>query len=361
MPYKALKSLGVAERLPQFDPRDLRPDLDDDALLEDMANFFTEISGEFLPLNKERLPFTYNNVKRTVSVREVLDRLVEMKKPKSSVSIDPPSRFINSHADLFAPMLTVIINFVLQGGEWPRLWSEEEVSIIPKSSHVEDYNGCRNISCTSVFSKLCETFMMDCLHEEVTLIGPQFRGLKGSGPPHLLIELLTKTLEQLDDNRAVVNLISLDFQKAFNRMDHSVCINALASRGASNQTLKIVTSFLSGRSMRIKLGDKFSSSRSTPGGAPQGTKAGNFLFCASVDGIDRDDYLERVRRPPLGEPQTQANTTSTTHVIDGRSRSLLPPVLSSVDNFHVGNGGPEDKEESIVRYGLAESATDTFG
>lgn len=71
--------------------------------------------------------------------------------------------------------------------------------------------------------------MMDWLLEEVTLRGPQYRGLKGLGPPHLLIYLVTRTMEQLDDNRAAVNMISLDFQKAFNRMHHGVCLNAIAS------------------------------------------------------------------------------------------------------------------------------------
>ena len=206
-------------------------------------------------------------------------------------SIDPLSNLVNIHADIFSGPLTFIINAVRNGAAWPSLWAEEEVSIIPKSSNVTDYSGCRNISCTSVFSKLCESFMLEDLADEVTLRGPQFGGMKGSGPPHLLIELLTNMMEQLDDNRAAVTTISLYFEKAFNRMDHSVCIAALANKGASNQTIAMVTAFLEKRYMRIKIGHTLSQRRLTPGGAPQGTKSGNFLFCVAVDGIDRDDYL----------------------------------------------------------------------
>ena len=97
--------------------------------------------------------------------------------------------------------------------------------------------------------------MLDCLLEEVTLLGPQYGRLKGSGPPHLLADFVTKSLEQLYDSRAAVNLISLDIQKAFNRMDHSVGIRALANRGASTETLAVVASFLQGHSMHVKLGD----------------------------------------------------------------------------------------------------------
>ena len=174
VPYKALKSLGAAEKPPQFDPRSLRPHLTEEELLEEMADFFGSISAEFEPVDMAALPTTFDNVKRVVTAQEVLDRLQAMQKPKSAITIDPPSRFVNQHADLFGPILAHIVNLVLRGGAWPEIWQREEVSVIPKSNNVEDLDGCRNISCTSIFSKLCESFMMDCIHEEVTLTGPQF-------------------------------------------------------------------------------------------------------------------------------------------------------------------------------------------
>ena len=347
VPYKALKSLSLAERPPPFDPRKIKPHLNEGELLEDMATYFASISEEFAPLDRNQIPSTFDRPPLQVSPQQVLDRLVEMNKPKTSISIDPLSRFVACHADLYAPMIAHVINAILKGGPWPTRWSEEEVSIIPKAQSVDSYDGCRNISCTSIFSKLAETFMLDCLMEEVTLQGPQYGGLKGSGPPHLLAELLTKTMEQLDDNRAAVNLISLDFQKAFNRMDHAVCLRALASRGASNQTLAVVASFLSNRSMKIKLGEAFSTSRQTPGGAPQGTKAGNFLFCASVDGIDQEGYLERVQP---GFPNMQAET--------GERNRVAP---DSDTEEHVSHGSLPNSNDTLSRYGLPESVSDTFG
>lgn len=191
VPYKALKALSLAERPPQFDPRQLRPGMTDQELVEDMALFFATISKEFKPLEEASLPVTYHREPLQVNQQAVHDRLIEMNKPKSAVLIDPLSRFVNMHADLYSPTLTKIVNEILRGHKWPSLWSEEEVSIIPKTNHVTDYDGCRNISCTSIFSKLAETFMMDLLLEEVTLHGPQYGGLKGSGPPHLLAELVT--------------------------------------------------------------------------------------------------------------------------------------------------------------------------
>lgn len=114
----------------------------------------------------------------------------------------------------------------------------------------------------------------------------QFGGRKGAGTDHMLSEMITDQLECLDDNRACTTFISVDFAKAFNRMDHGHCLRSLAAHGASNQTLRMAAAFLEGRSMRIKLsGGRFSSLRPMPGGAPQGTKCSNILFCIAVSSI----------------------------------------------------------------------------
>ena len=156
--------------------------------------------------------------------------------------------------------------------------------------------------------------------------------------------MTTRMLEHLDDNRAAVNFISLDFQKAFNRMDHEVCLNSLASRGASSQTLRIVSCFLRDRSMRIKLGEIFSTKRSTPGGAPQGTKAGNFLFCAAVDGIEEQGYIERVR-PAYNPPEIEEEPATSPAAVPGQR-------ILTVD---------QETIDTISRYGVAASADDSLG
>ena len=147
-------------------------------------------------------------------------RIKEIKKPKSSVSIDPLSVFLTSHATKLAEGITLIINSIRSGGPWPRTWKEEEGTIIPKCGRPDSLDQTRNISCTSVFSKVCEGFLLDLLLEETLLNATQFGGRKGAGTDHMLAEMVTDQLECLDDNRVATTLISIDMSKAFNRMDH---------------------------------------------------------------------------------------------------------------------------------------------
>ena len=50
-----------------------------------------------------------------------------------------------------------------------------------------------------------------------------------------------------------MSILSVDFSKAFNRMDHRLCLDALREKGASTESLAMVKAFLTGRTMRFKV------------------------------------------------------------------------------------------------------------
>ena len=61
----------------------------------------------------------------------------------------------------------------------------------------------------------------------------QYGGITGSSTDHFLLETWNKILVSLDEPDSAVNLVSIDFQKAFNRMDHTKCLEDLTDLGAS--------------------------------------------------------------------------------------------------------------------------------
>ena len=75
----------------------------------------------------------------------------------------------------------------------------------------------------------------------------------------------------------------MDFAKAFNRMDHAQCLNVLSELGASKTNIDFVAAFLYNRKMAVKVKSILSSPRTVPGGSPQGSILGNFLFCCTTD------------------------------------------------------------------------------
>ena len=58
-----------------------------------------------------------------------------------------------------------------------------------------------------------------------------------------------------------MSLLSIGFSKAFNRMDHHVCLKAHADCSAFTESLSMIGSFLLGRKMRFKVNSTMSEAR----------------------------------------------------------------------------------------------------
>ena len=171
----------------------------------------------------------------------------------------------SSVADILAIPLEYIYSCVYSDLSLPDLWKLETVHVIPKNSAPADISQLRNLSCTPLFSKLLESFVLEDLKKQTTLSKDQYGGIKGIGANHFLIGTWQAILEGLEDTRAAANILSIDFEKAFNRMGHGECLKALERLGAENATVGLVHAFLEGREMSVKVGNSKSTARAVPG------------------------------------------------------------------------------------------------
>ena len=117
--------------------------------------------------------------------------------------------------------------------------------------------------------------------------------MKGCGTEHFLVRLWQEVLEDLEDPRATSVLSFIDYSKVFNRLDWNLCLTAPKNKGASNDIILIIASFLSGCEMAVKLGDTLFTARPVLGGVPQGTLLGVLLFNLTVDNFEEssDDVI----------------------------------------------------------------------
>ena len=101
------------------------------------------------------------------------------------------------------------------------------------------------------------------------------------------------------EDGASAALTSIDFAKAFNRMSHQACLQALGEHGASNKSLALISAFLFKRTMSVRIGTTFSEPKLINGGSPQGSILGNYLFCMTTDKlglreVDAEDVPQEV-------------------------------------------------------------------
>ena len=285
--FKLVKNYSSCEKPKDFDVRALYPGKEDREVAEKLADHFTTISAEFDGLDQGGPPTGDDNVPLPqLTTDQVATRLRIFKKPRGTVRGDIFPGLVTKHNVLLAAPLTHIYNAISSTGQWPSGWKTEFVTPIPKIPHPQSANDLRNISCTLLISKVYESFLLNWLGAQTGLRENQYGGVKGSGSEHLLVRMWQDALQALEDPRAAVLLTSIDFAKAFNRLDFNHCLRTLRDKGASNGALKVVASFLTGRNMMVKIGSSLSAPRPVLGGVPQGSILGVFLFNCSIDSFE---------------------------------------------------------------------------
>ena len=297
--FRNVKSFSTAEKPKVFDIRDLAPDKSDAAIAEEVADFFNEISHEFRSLQPQDIPTTYDRPLPYLSVEIVAKRLRECKKPRSMVHGDIFPHLVSPCADYLAIPLSCIYNELLRTYVWPVDWKVEYVTAIPKKKMPESYADLRNISCTKLFSKVFESFLLQFASEEISLKKNQFSGVKGCSTAHMVVDIVQEICSNAEDYRSATVISALDYAKAFNRMSFQHCLAALAKKGASNGIIRLVATFLTNRTMTVRVGSEWSRKRDVSGGCPQGSILGVFLFNLTTD--DLEDDFEEFKRRRFGE------------------------------------------------------------
>ena len=264
--FKNVKAFKDADRPKNFNLRDLRPDNSEAEIAEEAAAYFNRISSEFTPLTPDDIPHTYHRDLPPLSTAQVQKLLVDAKKASSMVEGDIFPRLINKCSAALAWPLSAIFNRIVSTYIWPLHWKREHVTVIPKKSSPEDFKDLRNISCTLFFSKVFERYVLNCLQEEISLSNNQYGGVKGCSTTHMIIDLLQEVCENAEDYRSATVLCAIDFAKAFNRMSFQHCLESLRRKNASTPLLRLIASFLTNRTMTVKVGTHFSEPLPVSGG-----------------------------------------------------------------------------------------------
>ena len=103
----------------------------------------------------------------------------------------------------------------------------------------------------------------------------------------MLIDIWEKILSALEGETHYAVLLGVDYEKAFNRMRHDVCIHQLRELGASAGSISLVRAFLEGRTMTICVDGYYTAPVPITRGSPQGSVLGCLLYCVTTQLLTR--------------------------------------------------------------------------
>ena len=167
--------------------------------------------------------------------------------------------------------LTDIINCSLATSTFPNVWKEAEViPLLKEGDHAEASNN-RPLSLLAVASKVCERVVLNKFSSYVSmnsrLTSHQIGNRKHHSTETRNILVSDTILEAMDKSRMSA-LILLNLSKAFDSIGHSMLLHKL----------NWFSSYLIGKSQRVRIGSTVSSPLSVTHGVPQGAILSPLLF-----------------------------------------------------------------------------------
>ncbi len=260
-------------------------------LSDQYAKVFIDEDNTNLP---DMGPSPHDDMQSIHITTEGVCKLLRKLNPKKATGPDMIStRILRDFADVLAPALTKIFQQSMDTGVVPKDWKQANVTAIFKKGNKQDPANYRPVSLTSVSCKVLEHIVfsevMGHLDRNNILVNHQhgFRAKRSCETQ--LIETISDLSKNLDEKRQMDVLI-LDFSKAFDTVPHNRLTKKLDYYGIRGNTQTWIHNWLTSRMQQVVIDGETSENEVVKSGVPRGAVSGPLMFLLDTTTLDRTSH-----------------------------------------------------------------------
>ena len=233
-----------------------------------------------------------------VTEEGVFKQLSTLQENKASGPDKIPSRILKAAAKPLSRCLTLLYNSSLKSGSLPHDWRTANITPIFKKGERFKPSNYRPVSLTCICSKVIEHIIVSQLldhFDKYSILSNCQHGFRSQHSCETQLISLTQELHETLEEKSQVDMIVLDFSKAFDKVPHQRLMKKLWNYSVRGQTHSWIKSFLMNRLQRVMVDGENSEWVKVESEVPQGTVLGPVLFLSYINDLPKSVKHSHVR------------------------------------------------------------------